>query len=101
MPTECPAADGSSPRQQKFSGPPPMCIDPEKRYTAEMVTSKGTMQGEFAGMPPSGKQAIWDAVHITRVRDGKLVEHWVVQDQLGMLQQLGFVAAPGAAETAR
>ena len=35
-------------------------------------------------MPPSGKQAIWDAVHITRVRDGKLVEHWVVQDQLGM-----------------
>ena len=43
MATECPAADGSSPKTQKFSGPPPMCIDPEKRYTAEMVTSKGTM----------------------------------------------------------
>src|SRR4051795_13718875 len=43
MATECPAADGSSPKKQKFDGPPPMCIDPEKRYTAEMVTSKGSM----------------------------------------------------------
>jgi peptidylprolyl isomerase len=43
VPTECPAADGSSPKTQKFDGPPPMCIDPDKSYTAEMVTSKGTM----------------------------------------------------------
>ena len=43
MPTECPAADGSSPKRQRFEGPPPMCIDPARRYTAEMATSKGTM----------------------------------------------------------
>jgi peptidylprolyl isomerase len=43
MSTPCPNPDGSSPKQQRFDGPPPMCIDPEKRYTAEMVTSKGTM----------------------------------------------------------
>jgi cyclophilin family peptidyl-prolyl cis-trans isomerase len=43
MATECPKADGSSPRTQKFSGPPPMCIDPAKSYTATMVTNKGTM----------------------------------------------------------
>ena len=43
MPTECPAADGSSPKKQKFDGPPPMCIDPNKRYSAEMVTNKGSM----------------------------------------------------------
>ena len=43
MPTECPAPDGSSAKQQRFDGPPPLCIDPAKRYTAEMVTSKGTM----------------------------------------------------------
>src|SRR2546430_12447497 len=43
MATDCPAADGSSPKQQRFDGPPPMCIDPSKRYTAEMVTSKGTI----------------------------------------------------------
>ena len=43
MATECPAADGSSPKTQKFSEPPPMCIDPSKTYTATMVTNKGTM----------------------------------------------------------
>jgi cyclophilin family peptidyl-prolyl cis-trans isomerase len=43
MPTDCPAADGSSEKRQRFDGPPPMCIDPSKRYTAEMVTNKGAM----------------------------------------------------------
>jgi cyclophilin family peptidyl-prolyl cis-trans isomerase len=43
MATECPAADGSSPKRQRFDYRPPMCIDPTKRYTAEMVTSKGSM----------------------------------------------------------
>jgi cyclophilin family peptidyl-prolyl cis-trans isomerase len=42
--TDCPAADGSSPKRQKFDAPPPMCIDAAKTYTAEMVTSKGTMR---------------------------------------------------------
>jgi len=40
---ECPAVDGSSARQTSFDGPFPMCIDPSKSYTAEMVTSMGTM----------------------------------------------------------
>jgi cyclophilin family peptidyl-prolyl cis-trans isomerase len=43
MPSPCPNPDGSSPKQQQFDGTPPMCIDPAKRYTAEMVTSKGTI----------------------------------------------------------
>ncbi len=43
MAPEIPAADGSSPQTQRFDGPPPMVIDPSKRYTAEMVTSKGTL----------------------------------------------------------
>jgi cyclophilin family peptidyl-prolyl cis-trans isomerase len=44
MSSPCPAVDGSSAKQQEFDGPPPMCIDPDKRYTAEMVTSKGTLR---------------------------------------------------------
>jgi len=43
MAPEIPAADGSSPKTQRFDAAPPMVIDPAKRYTAEMVTSKGTM----------------------------------------------------------
>jgi cyclophilin family peptidyl-prolyl cis-trans isomerase len=44
MTTPCPNTDGSSPKTQQFDGPPPMCIDPSKRYTAEMVTTKGTLK---------------------------------------------------------
>jgi predicted ester cyclase len=73
----------------------------EGDLVATHVTSTGTMKGELAGMPPSGKQATWDAIHIVRFRDGKLAEHWVVQDQLGMLQQLGFMEAPGPAQPVR
>ena len=59
--------------------------------------STGTMKGEFVGMPPSGKTATWEAIHITRIKNDKIVEHWQVQDQLGMLQQLGFMPRPEAA----
>jgi cyclophilin family peptidyl-prolyl cis-trans isomerase len=43
MAPEAPATDGSSPKTQRFDGPPPMAIDPEKRYTALVTTSKGAM----------------------------------------------------------
>jgi peptidylprolyl isomerase len=43
MTTPCPAPDGSSQKLQRFDGPPPMCIDADKRYSAEMVTSKGNL----------------------------------------------------------
>jgi cyclophilin family peptidyl-prolyl cis-trans isomerase len=42
-PVDPPAADGSSARRQKFDAEPPMIIDTNKRYTATMVTSKGTI----------------------------------------------------------
>jgi len=44
MATACPEPDGSSPKTQRFDGPPPMCIDPARRYSAEMVTSMGTLR---------------------------------------------------------
>ena len=43
MAPDAPAPDGSSPKTQRFDGPPPVVIDPAKRYTAEVVTTKGTL----------------------------------------------------------
>jgi predicted ester cyclase len=57
------------------------------------VRANGTMTGEFMGMPPSGKSASWDEVHIGRMVEGKLVDHWGVVDQMSMLRQLGFMPA--------
>ena len=38
--------------------------------------AKGTPQVEFAGIKPMGKAVTITAIHIHRVQDGKLVEHW-------------------------
>jgi len=60
-------------------------------FVVAHVTNSGTMTGDFAGMPATGKHATWEAIHIDRISNGKVAEHWVVQDQLGMLQQLGLM----------
>ena len=67
----------------------------------ERATGTGTMKGEFQGMPPSGKSATWEEIHITRFENGKAVEHWGVIDQMGMLAQLGFMEAPAQPAGAR
>lgn len=59
----------------------------------QRVTGSGTMRGPFAGMQPSGKHATWTEMHIVRMRNGKVVEHWGQVDQFGMMQQLGFIPA--------
>lgn len=58
-------------------------------------TARGTHTGAFMGMPPTGRYVEVGAVHIHRVVDGKIVEHWGHNDQAGMMRQLGI--APVAA----
>ena len=62
---------------------------------AVRLTARGTQQGEFMGIPATGKQATWGEMHIGRMQDGKIVEHWGQIDNLGMLQQLGVIPAMG------
>ncbi len=79
---------------------------PDLRYTVEdaidagdkivyRLTASGTMKGDFLGMPATGTRASWTEIHIGRVANGQLVEHWGLVDQLGMLVQLGVIPAPG------
>ncbi len=68
----------------------------EGELIVQHLSASGTMKGDFAGMPATGKHATWNEVHIARVANGMLVEHWPVIDQLGMLQQLGVIPVPGA-----
>ncbi|MBD2534166.1 ester cyclase [Nostoc flagelliforme FACHB-838] len=53
-----------------------------------------THLGEFQGLPPTGKQINLSIMHIDRVEDGKIVEHWGLGDALGLMQQLGIVFLP-------
>jgi predicted ester cyclase len=54
----------------------------------------GTNLGRFAGHPPTGRTAFIDVIDVCRIEDGKIVEHWGVPDQLGMMMALGLVAPP-------
>jgi predicted ester cyclase len=60
-------------------------------------TLTATHEGIFAGfleMPPTGKSVCQKQIHILRVQDNQLVEHWVVRDDLSMMQQLGLIPNP-------
>jgi steroid delta-isomerase-like uncharacterized protein len=58
-------------------------------------TWSGTNQGEFQGIPPTGKQVTGSGISIHRIADGKIAEAWVNFDALGMLQQLGVIPSMG------
>jgi predicted ester cyclase len=51
----------------------------------------GTHQGELMGILPTGKQVKFSVVHIDRVVNGRIVEHWGQGDTFAMMQQLGVV----------
>jgi predicted ester cyclase len=55
--------------------------------------ASGINTGSIMGNPPTGKPVETDVIDIVRFKDGKVVEHWGVADQLGMMIQLGLVPA--------
>lgn len=57
------------------------------------ITLRGTHQGEFMRVAPTGKQIVVGVVDVARFEDGKVVEQWGQSDLLGLLQQLGAIPA--------
>jgi steroid delta-isomerase-like uncharacterized protein len=54
-------------------------------------TAHATHQGPMMGIPPTGK-ALWiTAIHIHRLANGKLIEHWEEINMLGVLKHLGVI----------
>lgn len=52
-------------------------------------SATGIHQGEFAGIPATGKPVVITAINIHRVVDDHIQEGWLNWDALGLLQQLG------------
>jgi steroid delta-isomerase-like uncharacterized protein len=64
-------------------------------------TMRGTHQGEFRDIAPTGKQITVTGIGIFRFSDeGKVIESWDNFDQLGMMRQLGVVPSPEQSEEA-
>jgi steroid delta-isomerase-like uncharacterized protein len=65
-------------------------------------TATGTHKGDLAGIAPTGKRTTLTGTTTFRVANGKLAEHWINWDTLGLLQQIGAVpTAAQATDTAR
>jgi steroid delta-isomerase-like uncharacterized protein len=60
----------------------------EGDMVATLKTFSGTHEGEFRGIPPTGKHVAWDVFDMLRVRDGQVVEHWNMEDFSGLIKQL-------------
>jgi steroid delta-isomerase-like uncharacterized protein len=52
----------------------------------------GRHEGNYLGIPPTGKQVTYSAVDIFRLSDGKIEEVWSLSDQLDLMQQLGAIS---------
>jgi steroid delta-isomerase-like uncharacterized protein len=70
----------------------------EDDRVAVRLTASATQTGELMGMPASGKRYSIGEIHIFRVHDGKVVEHWHQFDQMGMMKQLGAMPGPSDAK---
>ncbi len=57
-------------------------------------TVTGTHQGEYIGLPPTGKSITYNEIFIFRFDNGRIAETWGVVDVFSQKQQLG--AIPGA-----
>ena len=58
---------------------------------AARFTMRGTHQGAFFGVPPSGKKIVVQAMNFYRLSGGQFVEERGQPDLLGLLQQIGAV----------
>ena len=60
------------------------------------VNVTGTHKGTWLGAEPTNKAMKWTATTIIRFNpDGKMAERWVIEDELGVTEQLGIVPAIG------
>jgi predicted ester cyclase len=53
--------------------------------------SSATHQGEYMGIPPTGKEVEFTGISVYRIEGGKIAESWNSEDQLGLMRQIGAV----------
>ncbi|MGH2614378.1 MAG: ester cyclase [Thermomicrobiales bacterium] len=75
---------------------------PDSRWSADVIvatddraavrwTGRGTHEGEFQGLAPTGLPVVLTGINVYRIDCGQIVEGWSEPDSLGFLQQLGVV----------
>jgi len=76
---------------------------PDFHYTIEHEVAEGnlvmvrgtyhlTHKGEFFGITPTGVHVTTTGMHLWRIANHQIVEHWCNNDDLGVKRQLGVVS---------
>ena len=64
----------------------------DENTVVERSSAVATHQGSLTGEKATNKQIRWSEIHIYRIRDGKIVEHWVEMKMLELLKQIGAIS---------
>jgi len=67
----------------------------EGDWVATSITARGTHQGVWLGMKPTGKTVVYTGVNVERVVDGKIVEHGGAANLLLELLEIGAIRVVG------
>jgi predicted ester cyclase len=57
----------------------------------ERSSASATHKGAMMGAPPTNKKIKWSEIHIYRLQDGKIMEHWAEVSMMELLQQIGVL----------
>jgi steroid delta-isomerase-like uncharacterized protein len=81
---------------------------PDQRMTCEDLIAEGekvvcrlTVEGTHTGplafanapLPATNRSVRTEQIHVFRIAQGKIAEHWAGRDDIGMMRQLGFTPA--------
>jgi steroid delta-isomerase-like uncharacterized protein len=67
----------------------------EGEKVAARWRARATHRGEYVGVPPTGREVEFTGISVYRIEGGKIAQSWTVEDELGLLRQIGAVAEPG------
>jgi predicted ester cyclase len=62
--------------------------------------SRATHRGEYMGIAPSGNEVEFTGISFYRIEEGKIAESWTVEDQFGLMRQIGAIPEMGQSEEA-
>jgi predicted ester cyclase len=46
-------------------------------------------------VPPTGNRVEFTGISYYRIEEGKIAQEWTVEDQFGLMQQIGAIPEPG------
>jgi predicted ester cyclase len=62
--------------------------------------SRATHQGDYMGIAPTGNRIEFTGISVYRIEEGKIAQSWNIEDQFGLLRQIGAFPEPGQSEGA-